>query len=62
MTMKEEEIVIPIRFFVKVGKTSFRLGGPAHADISIKAKCPIFLAYFYLASKFAFMGLKKILA
>jgi len=59
MKMKEKEIVIPIRFPVKVGKITTRIGGELGASISIKTKWPISLAYFYLAFKAMVLGIKK---
>lgn len=60
--MKEKEIIIPIRFPVKMGKITSRIGGQLGASISIKTKWPISMAYFYLAFKALAIGIKHSLA
>jgi hypothetical protein len=63
--MKEKEIVIPIRFPVKIGKFISRPGEGitgAVATISVKTKGPIVMAYFYLAFKALGLGMRRILA
>jgi len=60
--MREKEIIIPVRFFFRLGKTRMRLGGRYDADISVKTKWPLFTAYFYLAFKILAMGIRRGLA
>ena len=60
--MKEKEIFIPVTFLAKIGKTTMRMGGSFGAEISIKTKRPLALAYFHLAFRLMGLGLKRILA
>jgi len=60
--MEEKEIIIPIRFPVRVGTTRVRLGGGPRVSIYIKTKWPIVAAYFFLAWKIVILGMRKGLA
>lgn len=57
--MRENEIFIPIRFPVSIGKTRILLGGELGASISVKTKWPIVFAYLALAFKVLILGFER---